>query len=343
MMAALAGTNLLGMSSSAPTSGGSPGPGPRAVTYPYRRIERVEPTPADGPDPYGNPDPEPAWMGIDWRDHLHTLEVAGTRVNYAELGEGPPIVFVHGLGGSWQNWLENMPRLAELGHRTVAIDLPGFGASPMPPWDISIPRYGELLGEVCARLELTPCTLVGNSMGGFVAAEVAAGAPEWVERLVLVSAAGISHATMRREPVLAVSRMSVAANPLLLRLNLPSMRRPGLRKLAFGGIMRHPERIRRELLVEFLTPALGADGFLPAVSALTGYDLLDRLENIRVPTLVVWGRDDLVVPSSDSAGFVERIPGSRLIVFDDCGHVPMAERPVRFNRLLAAFCDEPVG
>jgi pimeloyl-ACP methyl ester carboxylesterase len=348
MIAALARTNLPEVSSSAPTRGGSSGPGrragsragPRSVTYPYRRIERVDPTPPDGPDPYGNPDPGPAWMDIDWRARLRTAEVGGARVNYAELGEGPPIVFVHGLGGSWQNWLENMPRLAELGHRVVALDLPGFGASPMPPWEISIPRYGEFLGDFCEQLGLTPCTLVGNSMGGFVAAEVAVGEPEWVERLVLVSAAGISHATMRREPVLAVARMSVAADPLLFRLNLPAMRRPGLRRLAFGGIMRHPERLRRELLVEFLAPAIGSDGFLPAVSALTGYDLLDRLENIRVPTLIVWGRDDLVVPVSDSAGFVERIEGSRLVVFDDCGHVPMAEHPVRFNRLLAEFCDE---
>ena len=103
--------------------------------------------------------------------------------------------------------------------------------------------------------------------------------------------------------------------------------------------MRHPEQLRRELLVELMTPALGAPGFVPAVAALTGYDLLDRLRRIRVPTLVVWGRDDLVVPAADAAGFVERIPGSPLVVFDDCGHVPMAERPIRFNRLLARFCE----
>jgi pimeloyl-ACP methyl ester carboxylesterase len=315
---------------------------PRAVTYPYRRIDRVEPTPADGPDPYGNPADPPAWMEVDWPSRLGTVEARGTRVNYASLGEGPPIVFVHGLGGSWQNWLENMPRMAELGYRAVALDLPGFGASPIPPWDISIRAYGELLGEFCKALELPVCTLVGNSMGGFVAAEVAVGEPEWVDRLVLVSAAGISHASMRREPVLAGARLTTLANPLLFRLNLPAMRRPGLRKLAFAGVMRHPERIRRELLVEYLASGLGAPGFLPATAALVGYDLLDRLERIRVPTLVVWGRDDLVVPAADAAGFVDRIPGSRLVVFDDCGHVPMTERPVRFNRLLAEFRAEPL-
>ena len=232
-----------------------------------------------------------------------------------------------------------MPRLAEVGHRVLALDLPGFGASPMPDWEISIPAYGRLISDFCERLELGPSTLVGNSMGGFVASEVAVGEPEWVERLVLVSSAGISHARMRREPVVATARLSEAMNPLLFRLDITSMKRPGLRQLAFGRIMRHPDRLRRELLIEFLAPAVGAEGFVPAVSTLTGYDLLDRLPRVRVPTLVVWGRDDLVVPASDAGGFAERIPDCEVVVFDDCGHVPMVERPVRFNRLLGRFAE----
>ena len=310
---------------------------PRAVTFPYRRIEPVASTAADGPDPYG--DDAPAWLAIDWRDHLRTIEIDRARVNYAEIGEGPGILFVHGLGGCWQNWLENMPRMAELGFRAVALDLPGFGSSPMPPWEISIPGYGNLLDRLREELGIGHCTLVGNSMGGFIAAEVAVREPEWVDRLVLVSSAGISHAKMRKGPVIAGARISVATNPLLQRVDLVSMRRPGLRQVAFGKVMRHPESLPRELLVEFMAPALGAPGFLPAVAALTGYDLLDRLRQIRVPTLIVWGRDDLVVPASDAAGFAERIAGAELVVFEDCGHVPMAERPTRFNRLLARFCE----
>ncbi len=321
-------------------NGERPARTPRAVTYPYRRIAPVESTPADGPDPYGDPDPE--WLRIDWQQHLGTIEIDGSPINYADIGEGHPIVFVHGLGGCWQNWLENMPAMAALGYRAIALDLPGFGASPMPSWPISIPGYGNLLGDFREALDLGTCTLVGNSMGGFIAAEVAVGEPEWVDRLVLVSSAGISHATMRRGPVVAGARMSVAANPFLRRVDLTSMRRAGLRDLAFGKVMRHPEEMPRELLVEFMAPALGAPGFVAAAAALTGYDLLGRLGRIRVPTLVVWGRDDLIVPAADAAGFIERIPGAELVVFDDCGHVPMAERPTRFNRLLTRFCETPV-
>ena len=325
------------MSGSSSTAAADVSLGPRTVTYPYRRIELIEATPADGPDPYGNPDPE--WLRIDWRPHVHVAEVGGTRVTYAEIGEGPAIVLVHGLGGCWQNWLENMPAMAALGHRVVAIDLPGFATSPMPPWEITIPRFGEVIEQLCSQLELGPCTLVGSSMGGFIAAEIAASAPAWVERLVLISAAGISHATMRRRPIVALAHLTTIATPLLLRLDLPEMRRPGLRSLAFTGVIRHPERLRRELLIELTATGFGAPGFIPAVGAIAGYDLLDRLPSIQAPTLIVWGRDDLFVPATDASGYLERIPDSELVVFDDCGHLPMVERPLRFNRLLGAFAE----
>ena len=164
---------------------------------------RPEPTPPDGPDPYGNPEPE--WLRIDWRPHLHQVEVLGTRVNYCEMGEaGTPIVFVHGLGGCWQNWLENIPHFAR-DHRVIALDLPGFGSSPMPSWEVSITNYGRVVDEFCRKLNLHSSALVGNSMGGFIAAETAIAEPEWVDRLALVSAAGISSVHVRRAPAEAIS------------------------------------------------------------------------------------------------------------------------------------------
>src|SRR3990172_3219745 len=91
-------------------------------------------------DDYGLPG-EPAWMEIDWREHLHSADVMGTRVNYVDVGQGPPILLVHGLSGCWQNWLENIPHLAQQ-HRVIVPDLPGFGRSSMPPEPISIPFSG---------------------------------------------------------------------------------------------------------------------------------------------------------------------------------------------------------
>lgn len=312
---------------------------PRAVTYPYKRIAPPQPSPVDGPDPYGNPDPE--WLGIDWSEQQRWIELDGALVNYVEIGEGPPIVFVHGLGGCWQNWLENLPHFAAAGYRAIALDLPGFGYSPMPAWEISIPSYGRTVDQFCVELGLDGAALVGNSMGGFIAAESAIAMPGWIDRLVLVSAAGISHATMRREPVMAMARMMNLLNPLMARVNARGLARPGLRQASFQGVLRHPQRIRRELLYEFSINAIGAPGFMPAIATLTGYDFLDRLPQITIPTLLVWGRDDLVVPASDAPGYHERIQDSELQIFDDCGHVPMAERPLRFNRLLQGFLARP--
>jgi pimeloyl-ACP methyl ester carboxylesterase len=317
-----------------------------------------DPTPSEGPDPYGNPEPE--WLGIDWRRHLRTIEIptpeerygpflaapptpasATTRVNYVDLGSGPGIdlVFVHGLSGSWQNWLENLPHFARE-HRVIALDLPGFGASPMPPWPVSIERYGRLLHDVCAALEVGDCAAVGNSMGGFISAEAAIKEPDRFERLVLVSAAGVSHARMRREPAEAAGRLAVAAAPLILKLQDGGLRRPAIREWAFGMLVHYPRRLRAELLWEFFHNGAGRPGFLPAIGALIGYDILDRLTEVEVPTLIVWGRDDRIVPAEDALEYGARLSNSRTVILERTGHVPMAERPVRFNRLLETFLAE---
>src|SRR3954451_15744971 len=119
---------------------------------------------------YGSPE-HSEWLDIDWSRHQRWGAARGSGVNVVELGEAPPMVFVHGLSGSWQNWLENLPHFART-HRVIALDLPGFGSSPMPPWEISIPAYGRFLRDFCERLGIDRCSLVGNSMGGFIATEV---------------------------------------------------------------------------------------------------------------------------------------------------------------------------
>ena len=295
-----------------------------------------DPTPAEGPDPYGNPDPE--WLEINWREHLRQVEIDGTRINYAELGSGPrmAIVFVHGLSGSWQNWLENIPHFARE-RRVLALDLPGFGHSPMPEWEISIESYGRLLHRFCDALAVGDCAVVGNSMGGFISAEAASARPDRFQKLVLVSAAGVSSVRLRRQPAETAARMATAAAPLLLRLQERGLRRPRVRSATFKGLFQHPEALRRELLLETFQSGAGRPGFLPAVQGLVGYDILDQLAEVDAPTLIVWGRNDRVVPSQDAAGFAQRLRNSRTVIFDDTGHLPQLERPTRFNRVLETF------
>ena len=303
------------------------------------RAELPAPTPSDGPDPYGDPDPE--WLRVDWRRHRRQLEVVGARVNYVEMGEGPPLVFVHGLSGAWQNWLEQLPYFAR-SHRVIALDLPGFGGSPMPPWAISIPSYGRFLRDFLERIEVAECALVGNSMGGFIGTEVAISEAERVAKLVLVSAAGITWARARREPAAVVGRVGRAAAPLALRLQLSGFKRPGLRDRSFRGVFHDPRSIRREMLWENIVPALQSPGYYDALTTLVGYDIRHRLEEIERPTLIVWGRNDRVVPVPAALSYKRRIgDNAELEIFDETGHVPQIERPVRFNRTLEGFLTEP--
>jgi pimeloyl-ACP methyl ester carboxylesterase len=289
-------------------------------------------------DDYGSPDP--GWLRVDWRSHLKRVELPGASVNYVEVGTGRPILFVHGLSGCWQNWLENLPHFSRT-HRAVALDLPGFGDSPMPSWEIDMPAYGRLLHDFCEKLGIDRCAaLVGNSMGGFVATEAVIDQPERFERLVLVSAAGVTYARARNEPVAVLARLGQMVGPAAARFNRAGIVRPRARRLAFRGVFHYPDRLRPELLWEQIEPAMRSPGFPDALRALMGYDTRERLPEIEIPTMIVWGFNDRLTPVRAALRYQRLIPRSRLEIFDRTGHVPQLERPERFNRLLEEFLAE---
>jgi pimeloyl-ACP methyl ester carboxylesterase len=276
------------------------------------------------------------WLDIDWREHLRSCAVRGSRVNYVELGEGPPVVLVHGLSGCWQNWLENIPPLARR-HRVVALDLAGFGESELPREEISIRGYGRFVDAFLDEIGIERASLVGNSMGGFIAAETAISHPSRVEKLVLVSAAGLVRVGNRQ--LHAVERAARLFHPLtaaFLARREHLVRRPGLRRRMLYGVVRYPERIAPELAYEVASGA-GKPGFLDALDAIMKYDFSDRLPELSVPTLIVWGRNDRIVPVAGADEYERLIPGARKVIFEDTGHLPMLERPARFNALVEEF------
>jgi pimeloyl-ACP methyl ester carboxylesterase len=282
------------------------------------------------------------WQDVDWREHQRWTRVDGRAVNYVELGAGPPILFVHGLSGQWQNWLEQLLPFSS-DHRVVAVDLPGFGQSEMPRDKISISGYGVFVDRFMEAVGMEAAALVGNSMGGFIGAECAIKFPHRVERLVLVSAAGISIEHHRSEPLLKLLYMgeSVAqwATARVVGRFGAMAGRPRGRKAIMWFVTPHAERLAPELVMEQARGA-GKPGFLPALDALTGYPIRDRLGEIKCPTLIVWGRRDLLVPVKDAYVFDELIPESRLIVYEDVGHVAMLEVPEQFNADVRAFVSE---
>lgn len=300
-------------------------------------------------DGYG-PSGRSPWLDVDWRRHLRWVAVQGRWMNVVDLGPrdvlgadaGEPegtVVWIHGLSGSWQNWLENLPLFART-HRCIAMDLPGFGASEMPSAPISISGYAAAVDELLRTLGVERASVVGNSMGGFVGAEIAIQFSTWVDRLVLVSAAGLSTgdpASARLVPVVrATKNVAAVWTGWLATRSEALVRRPRSRRAIFKIVAPHGERLPAPLIAEQLRGS-GKPGFVDAFAAIVEYPLRERLRQITAPTLVVWGEDDPLIPVRDAWVFGELIPEARVVVYEDTGHVAMLERPDAFNALVAEF------
>ena len=283
------------------------------------------------------------WMQIDWSEHLRWVRVHDRLVNVLDIGDGPPIVFLHGLAGCWQNWLEAIGAFAR-DHRVIAIDFPGFGASEMPSEPISIPGYVRGLDELFDALSIGSATIVGNSMGGFVGADMSIRLPHRVQRLVLVAAAGLSMEHMlnernqglraRIENLLFFGLRRLAAHTDLV------VRSRRLRRGLLTLVVAHPERLSGPLVLEQVNGA-GKPGFHAALDAMVRYPIRDRLGEIDVPTLILWGELDRLVPLRDAGEFAWLIRDARKVVYEDTGHMVMLERPERFNADVRTFIETP--
>ena len=299
---------------------------------------------ARSPEPYGAVG-RSEWMDVDWQEHLRWVRVQDRWMNIVDFGDGPPLFFIHGLSGCWQNWLEQIPHFAR-DHRVIAVDLPGFGQSEMPVEEISVTGYADAIDALMTELGIDTAQIVGNSMGGFIGAELAIQYPARVERLVLVAAAGLSIESIRTERRKGLRHR--AENVAFFTLGHVASRshqvalRPRLRGALLMLVAAHPTKLPGPLAAQQVLGS-GKPGFSDALEAMCRYPLRDRLEKISCPTLIVWGDKDLLVPLKDASIFEKLIPDSRKIVYKDTGHVSMMERPARFNEDVRAFLEEDPG
>jgi pimeloyl-ACP methyl ester carboxylesterase len=283
---------------------------------------------------------EPGWKDISWDGCERQIELSTGQLNYVELGTGPgtPLVLLHGIGGCWQHWLQNIPRFAQT-RRVIAIDFPGFGSSPLPHKRVTVGRYARLVDELCERLGLGQVTLVGNSLGGLVALETAANYPQRVERMVLAAPAGISTRNVRHAiPTLLklVSLQSPELQKLLARVHRAQPEHP----LALA--VAHPRSFERGLLRAAFSPSIGTRaGFLHVATNLAEQSargqLLKDASTISCPVLIIWGRNDQILPVADIDVLAAMLNRSSQVILEDTGHMPPLERPREFNRLTLAF------
>ena len=290
-----------------------------------------------GPDPTYADGDDAAWMDVDWPALQRTLDLDGQRVNVLDTGgAGPVLLFLHGWSSNWQIFLLNIAAFMDT-HRVVSLDLPGFGASALPEEPISIRGYARLVDAMCSELGIERVSVVGNSMGGFIGAELAMSFRTRVDRLVLVAAAGLSTEELPELPLLAAARVLAAGLPAASRFESSVVRRPRLRRAAMQWVIRYPERLSVPLAQE-LVLSFGKPGFVDGLRAIFRYAYRERLPEIEIPVLIVWGQNDLLVPVGDAFRYARLIgANARVEIFDDTGHAPMLERPSRFNALLREF------
>jgi pimeloyl-ACP methyl ester carboxylesterase len=207
----------------------------------------------------------------------------------------------------------------------------------MPSWEIEMAAYGRLIHDFCEKLGLEGTTLVGNSMGGFIAVEAISAFPRSFRRLVLVSAAGILNTWNPEERATITAYAWKKVGPLIADRGRGIVSRRRSRQLALAPFFRYPNRLDTELVLEQVVGGTRCPGFEPALRSVIQRDLRESLAAIEQPALIVWGLSDRVIPVAAAISHHRRIPRSTLEIFERTGHLPQLERPLRFNLVLDEF------
>ncbi len=261
-------------------------------------------------------------------------DLDGLRIHYLEKGEGTPLVLIHGYTSSTYTWRDQFAELAKQ-YRVIAVDLKGFGFSDKPDGDYSRRAQGEVVARLLDKLNIERAWLVGNSMGGETALNVAADHPEKVLGLVLIDSAGVK--VQGRTSLAPWYLQLPVVGRLLTALALTSDRlvRAGLEKSFYDD-----SKITDERVSAYYQPLRTLGGQLSATRARAQFELFpveDKIPLIKAPTLIIWGAEDELIPLEAGRKLNELITGSKLVVFDKCGHVPQEEMPERVLNEITGF------
>jgi pimeloyl-ACP methyl ester carboxylesterase len=246
----------------------------------------------------------PIWARNTFQEK--SVRLGGERIPYLLGGEGPALLMLHGLTASLDWWRYNAIELAQ--HFTVyMVDLPGFGRLGHLPTSGSMPRYTEWVYRLMISADLEHAHVLGHSMGGHIATRLAAGFPEQVDKLILVSPVGALPDAELEHYVMPVLKLIRELPPRLIPLALRDIRRTDLRTAWKSG----------QNLIED--------------------DILHLMKYVQASTLIIWGEEDDIVSFELADVFLDNLPQARLITFPGIRHLPMIDDAARFNREVTAF------
>jgi len=259
-----------------------------------------------------------------------TALVHGRRIAYVSSGEGEDVILLHGLGGSRLNWSGNLRALSARA-RVFALDQIGFGRSDKPPIAYTASEFADHLEGFMSAVGIARASLVGNSLGGEVAMRLALRSPGRVSRLVLVASGGMRRNEEERteDAEDSFSTLDETRAHLESFFHDAGLVTEDLVRFTFENQNRYgdAETIRRFGARRAIEPPLDEPD----------------LAGIAAPTLVLWGRQDRVTPLSLGERISRAIPGARLVVIEECGHLPQIEKGAEFNRIVLEFLGRPSG
>jgi pimeloyl-ACP methyl ester carboxylesterase len=271
-----------------------------------------------------------------------TQVLHGRKLAYRIGGEGKRVLLIHGITGDSDVWVQVLPRLVASGHEVIAPDMPGAGGSERQRGDHSLGAHASVLRDFLTAIDREPVTVVGHSLGGGMAMQFSYQFPELVERLVLVDSGGLGRevSPLIRAALLPGAEQFLAlANADEVRSAIGAMGRfldtVGLKagsdiSEALRGVGSLQDPDRRAAFVRTARSVISLAG-----QRVSANDKLYLAEH--VPTLIVWGERDRLIPVDHAYDAHKAMPGSRLELFPDAGHFPMLDDPERFTHLLTNF------
>lgn len=258
---------------------------------------------------------------------MPSVHIGDIDTSYELVGAGDPVVLVHGLGSSARDWEFQLPALADH-YRVLTYDVRGHGASSKPRGPYSVTQFASDLALLLERLEHRPAHVVGISMGGMIAFQLAVDRPDLVRSLVIVNSGPALVPSNPAEHLAVWSRIAIA------KLRGPTAMGAVLAPRLFPSP--NQGRLRRQFIERWAEN--DKDAYYAALRAIIGWSVLDRVREIPCPVLVVAADHDYT-PVSAKEAYLPLIPGATLKVIPDARHATPIERPEAFNTVLREFLD----
>jgi pimeloyl-ACP methyl ester carboxylesterase len=256
---------------------------------------------------------------------LHAREID---LYYEATGQGQPVLLIHGLGSSTRDWAEQVAFLSKH-YQVVVFDLRGHGKSDKPPGPYSIPLFAADTTELITALGFAPAHIVGISLGGMIALQLAASAPDLVRSLVIVNSGP--------EFIVRTFKERLQVFQRLLIVRLLGMRKMG--EVLSKRLLPKPEQeeLRRTFVERWAENDVRA--YTDAMRAIVGWSVTEHLGSIRCPTLVIAADEDYT-PVALKEAYVSKMPRAKLVVIHDSRHATPVDQPEQFNQALMAFLSE---